>query len=242
MMTATLPKTTARLLPAPAFVGQRHAAGLVSRTAWQRQPTTLLSLRHFTPSAATKTSLTDLLQSEIDHETETYQPPEELAGGPPSPWQLTETPDDTHMTLSKSYNNEELRVDITVNEQPGEDESQFEDPSEQEDPEVDVGIVFNATVIKGDQALVFECKSDGEYLEILHVSLENADEEEEDSVYTGPVYSELDEKLLMEFPAFLEKRGITPEFAGYLLALVSDKEQREYTKWLGNVKTFLNKR
>ena len=42
---------------------------------------------------------------------------QELAGGPPAPWQLTETPDDTHMTLSKSYNNEELRVDITVNEQ-----------------------------------------------------------------------------------------------------------------------------
>ena len=33
----------------------------------------------------------------------------------------------------------------------------------------------------------FECKSDGQYLGIEHVSLENSGEEPEDSDYTGPV-------------------------------------------------------
>ena len=33
----------------------------------------------------------------------------------------------------------------------------------------------------------FECKSDGQYLGIEHVSLENSGEEPNDSDYTGPV-------------------------------------------------------
>jgi len=33
----------------------------------------------------------------------------------------------------------------------------------------------------------FECKSDGTYLDINHVSLEKTDEEPEESQYTGPV-------------------------------------------------------
>ena len=33
----------------------------------------------------------------------------------------------------------------------------------------------------------FECKSDGSYLQIMHVSLEKANEDPEESTYTGPV-------------------------------------------------------
>ena len=55
---------------------RRHAAALVSRTLWQGPPTTLLSLRSFRTSAATKSVLADLLQEELDHENKTYEPPE----------------------------------------------------------------------------------------------------------------------------------------------------------------------
>ena len=33
----------------------------------------------------------------------------------------------------------------------------------------------------------FECKSDGGYLQIMHISLEKADEDPQESEYTGPV-------------------------------------------------------
>lgn len=33
----------------------------------------------------------------------------------------------------------------------------------------------------------FECKSDGNYLDIMHISLEKTDEDPEESAYTGPV-------------------------------------------------------
>ena len=55
------------------------------------------------------------------------------------------------------------------------------------------------------------------------------------------VYADLDDKLLQEFPAFLEERGINADMGNYLLALVNDKEEREYRSWLGNVQKFLKK-
>ena len=55
------------------------------------------------------------------------------------------------------------------------------------------------------------------------------------------VYAELDERLLQEFPAFLEERGVDADMGAYLLGLVNDKEQREYRSWLSNVQNFLKK-
>lgn len=42
---------------------------------------------------------------------------QEVADGPPEPWQLTETPGDTHMTLKRSHGNEKLQIDVMVNNQ-----------------------------------------------------------------------------------------------------------------------------
>ena len=55
------------------------------------------------------------------------------------------------------------------------------------------------------------------------------------------VYNELDDRLLKEFPAFLEERGVDADMGAYLLGLVNDKEQREYRSWLDNVQKFLKK-
>ena len=58
---------------------------------------------------------------------------------------------------------------------------------------------------------------------------------------TLQVYVELDDRLLQEFPAFLEERGVDADMGAYLLGLVNDKEQREYRSWLENVQKFLKK-
>ena len=55
------------------------------------------------------------------------------------------------------------------------------------------------------------------------------------------VYEELDEKLLDAFPKYLAERGVDADLGAYILALVNDKEQREYKTWLKNVKKFISK-
>ena len=48
---------------------------------------------------------------------------------------------------------------------------------------------------KGDEALVFECESDGTFIGVNHVSLEPKEGHASESAYTGPVFDELDETL-----------------------------------------------
>jgi hypothetical protein len=58
---------------------------------------------------------------------------------------------------------------------------------EDEEDEVDDvnDVNFNVTVTKGDSALVFECISDGTYVDIRHVSLEPAEGIDSETAYTG---------------------------------------------------------
>lgn len=140
------------------------------------------------------------------------------------------------MSLSRQYGNTEtINIDVMVNDQP--EEEPFE--SEQGVLDVDVGVVFTAQVVKGDQSLVFECKSDGSYVQILHLAIEPADGDVDDSAYTGPVFEELDDEVQRQFQLYLEARGVGPELGGYLLRLVHDKEQREYSFWLERTFNFV---
>jgi ATP-dependent RNA helicase UAP56/SUB2/complement component 1 Q subcomponent-binding protein len=57
--------------------------------------------------------------------------------------------------------------------------------------------------LQADKALVFECVSDGTYLDIRHVSLEPAEGIDSDTVFTGPVFSELDNELQDAFREYV---------------------------------------
>lgn len=50
---------------------------------------------------------------------------------------------------------------------------------------------------------MFECISDGSYLDIRHISLEPAGGLDSETAYTGPVFAELDEELQNAFREYL---------------------------------------
>ena len=53
-------------------------------------------------------------------------------------------------------------------------------------------------------------------------------------------FGELDPGLQHEFDQYLLQRGVNSDLTNYLVALVNDKEQREYTNWLSRVRTFIS--
>ncbi|CAH0037477.1 unnamed protein product [Clonostachys solani] len=59
-------------------------------------------------------------------------------------------------------------------------------------------------------------------------------------VYPGPPFGSLDEDLQVLMERFLEERGITQTLAVFVPDYVDVKEQREYLRWLNNVKTFVD--
>lgn len=59
-------------------------------------------------------------------------------------------------------------------------------------------------------------------------------------VYPGPPFGSLDEDLQVLMERFLEERGITQALAVFVPDYVDVKEQREYLRWLNNVKGFID--
>ncbi|MCJ1429759.1 hypothetical protein MMC29_007674 [Sticta canariensis] len=59
-------------------------------------------------------------------------------------------------------------------------------------------------------------------------------------LHTGPPFGNLDEDLQLLMERYLDERGVNAEFALWIPEYIDFKEQREYLKWLSNVKSFVD--
>ncbi|KAB8293010.1 hypothetical protein EYC80_007372 [Monilinia laxa] len=58
-------------------------------------------------------------------------------------------------------------------------------------------------------------------------------------MYVGPPYGNLDEDLQVLFERYLDERGINQALAIFVPDYIDMKEQKEYLRWLNNVKGFI---
>lgn len=187
--------------------------------------------------------LADILVREIQYEKESYVQPESLRGGPPPPFTLTESKGDAILALSSKHGRESILVELECDAQPSEDALQ----GDELDVEIEPAVDFTVTITKDNENLVFECRSDGSYIDILMCTLEpsspwNGESDDENvAAYKGPDAQELDEDLNAAFIEYLAGRGINAEFGAYLVSLAYDKEVREYAWWLERVLAFVKK-
>ncbi|KAJ9314749.1 hypothetical protein DTO271D3_4995 [Paecilomyces variotii] len=59
------------------------------------------------------------------------------------------------------------------------------------------------------------------------------------SLYAGPPFENLDEDLQSYIERYLEERGINAELANAIPDYIQVKEQKEYVRWLENVRNFI---
>ncbi|KAI6245511.1 Mitochondrial acidic protein MAM33 [Erysiphe necator] len=62
---------------------------------------------------------------------------------------------------------------------------------------------------------------------------------ERQDLYAGPVFTNLDEELQVLFERYLDERGINTALAIFVPEYINMKEQKEYARWLKNVKEFV---
>ncbi|RKF63634.1 Mitochondrial acidic protein MAM33 [Erysiphe neolycopersici] len=62
---------------------------------------------------------------------------------------------------------------------------------------------------------------------------------ERQDLYAGPVFANLDEELQVLFERYLDERGINTALAIFVPEYINMKEQREYARWLKNIKNFV---
>lgn len=59
------------------------------------------------------------------------------------------------------------------------------------------------------------------------------------ALYTGPPFGNLDEDLQVLLERYLDERGVNTALALFVPDYIDFKEQREYLRWLSNVKSFV---
>jgi complement component 1 Q subcomponent-binding protein len=79
------------------------------------------------------------------------------------------------------------------------------------------------------------------YADASHAYAKSADKvHERQDLYAGPPFSNLDEDLQSLFEQYLSERGINSVLAVFVPDYIDMKEQKEYLRWLENVKDFVD--
>lgn len=79
------------------------------------------------------------------------------------------------------------------------------------------------------------------YPDAAHALAKTADKaHERQDMYIGPPFGNLDEDLQILFEKYLDERGINTALALFVPDYIDMKEQREYLRWLSNVKSFVD--
>jgi complement component 1 Q subcomponent-binding protein len=78
------------------------------------------------------------------------------------------------------------------------------------------------------------------YTDASHAHAKTAEKvHERQDLYVGPPFSNLDEDLQVLLERYLEERGINTALAVFVPDYIDMKEQKEYLRWLENVKGFV---
>jgi len=123
-------------------------------------------------------------------------------------------------------------------------------PEDEEEPETPFPARVNVVVEKpGKGALAIECVAQDGMIVIentyYYANSEHATSKrpellaERQDMYVGPPFGNLDEDLQVLLERYLEERGVNTALAIFVPDYIDMKEQREYMRWLQNVKTFV---
>lgn len=78
------------------------------------------------------------------------------------------------------------------------------------------------------------------YTDASHAHAKSAEKvHERQDLYVGPPFGNLDEDLQVLMEKYLDDRGINAALAIFVPAYIDVKEQKEYIRWLENVKGFV---
>lgn len=181
-----------------------------------------------------------LLRNEIQYELESSPPKQPVVKF--KSFEVDERLGEQWIRLKKTFgDNEEIKVDSTMfdGSVPAPKSGSGVDTA----GDVNLHITFTVDISKGqgDAVLQFVCSAWPDTIEILKVFVRGRDQTLVQP-YTGPEFKELDDELQESLYEFLETRGISDELAVFLHGYIRNKDKTELVRWLGIVKSFVEKK
>ncbi|KAJ6607927.1 mitochondrial glycoprotein [Mycena sp. CBHHK59/15] len=207
-------------------------------------------------------SLTQKLEEELQYEHEAKESAELPAFltsfQEQGVWKIQDVEGSNEVALTRQFGNENIRLMFSIadlqNQEPEEDfgneEEMDEEQREAEEPMRILRAVVSVTKSTGVGALEVDMTCQGGQFLVENISFYgDATLGQEISVeadwkrrglYIGPEFNSLDVAVQEHFEKFLEERGIGESIALFIPEYAQYKEQREYVRWLENVKTFVS--
>ncbi|OJT13704.1 Mitochondrial acidic protein mam33 [Trametes pubescens] len=253
-------------LPSSRVLASRAAAGTAARSILAARIAPAIASRAFSVSArrlgegTSDVALAQRLGEELKYEIEAAAPsePEFLkAFKAQGTWAVEDTAGADEVTLSRKFGNEDIRLIFSIADIQTEQEAEFEEgeePAESEESEqplhsYPIRCSFSFTKGGTPGALTIDAMCQEGTFVIDNISYYNdakvgteltaeADWKRR-GYYLGPQFDTLDVSLQDEFDKFLQERGINQTLAYFVPEYAEYKEQKEYVRWLKNVKDFV---
>ncbi|KAI0078643.1 mitochondrial glycoprotein [Panus rudis PR-1116 ss-1] len=167
-------------------------------------------------------------------------------------WQLEDTPGNDEVTLTRKFGNENIRLMFSIADVQAEQENEFDENEEQEEPanpSYPIRCSFSITKDSAPGALTIDAMAqDGAFIvdnisfysdSKVGTELTAEADWKRRGLYIGPQFDTLDITVQEEFEKFIQERGINENLAMFIPEYAEYKEQKEYVRWLGDVKKFI---
>jgi complement component 1 Q subcomponent-binding protein len=170
-------------------------------------------------------------------------------------WKIEDAKGNDEVTLTRNFGNETIRVMFSIADLQNVEEPEYEqeegDAEESEPmPTYPIRVSFSITKNNANGSLnVDSMCQDGAFIvdnisyypdAKLGTDLTADADWKRRGLYIGPQFETLDISVQEEFEKFLQERGINESLAMFIPEYSEFKEQKEYIKWLENVKSFVD--
>lgn len=206
------------------------ARSSVMRAVRPRAAMAIPARRCFSAAAA---QLKQTISKELKYEQENYQRPGVVSDFMAKDnWSFVEKEGDVNMTLKKEIEGKDVHIEWQLSAP-----TDFEMDEGEDKEEYPQATDFSLTVTAKDGAgLTFYGSTqagEGHRFVIGNVqAFDNADEKELPSAYNGPDFEDLDDKMQEHLDGMLADLGLDEQVCDFIDATATDKEQREYIRWL----------
>mmetsp|Transcript_67088 Transcript_67088/g.132091 ORF Transcript_67088/g.132091 Transcript_67088/m.132091 type:complete len:234 (-) Transcript_67088:99-800(-) len=219
----------------------RHSGASIIFAVAHGQSACLPSVARRAISSAAASKVAKVLSGELKHEEGQYEQAKEVAAFiKKSGFKFADTAGDVNVALEREVGDKVVRIEWQLTS-PFNPELAEEGGEEFEQEATDfcisiekksngAGLMFYGSTQTGE---------DHRYIIGNVKAYADAAEKESVSGYNGPEFEDLDDKLQEAFDEYLAEVGMNNELCDFIDASASDKEQREYIRWLKTAKAFL---
>ncbi|XP_054784782.1 uncharacterized protein At2g39795, mitochondrial [Prosopis cineraria] len=193
-------------------------------------------------SFATKTSADENLLRVLDTEIQCAEEEDHEMEDVPNdfPFSIEDNPGERTVFLKRQYEDETITVQVDVPNVAAEEDEDEDEGGDQEEnrDESSIPLVVNISKRSG-VTLEFGITAFPDEISIDSLSIKQSEESEDQLAYEGPEFHDLDENLQKAFHKYLEIRGIKPSTTNFLHEYMVNKDSKEYSMWLKNLRKFI---